>query len=178
MNEDINRKYLAGLPLVEALWWFIENIDDNDRSNRNTYFFDLRERYRNENQPAPKSVDDYSDAGFPEEQHLQLIPYSPPSADMLSFLASVKSLISDIESMQYQHQDWFGPFSEYEETAGDDTMSVEWPNLRISLDAVQAELNKLSADQGILGTRTNLIITDEIRVHGSERDLDWNELDG
>jgi hypothetical protein len=39
--------YLSGLPLVEALWWFIENIPD-DHPRRNDVFFYLRERYRNE----------------------------------------------------------------------------------------------------------------------------------
>lgn len=36
-------------PLVEALWWFIENVavDDPERTD---HFFALRERYRNEYQ--------------------------------------------------------------------------------------------------------------------------------
>lgn len=37
-------EYLRGLPLVEALWWAIENDSDG------TYFFQLRERYRTEHQ--------------------------------------------------------------------------------------------------------------------------------
>ena len=73
-----------------------------------------------------------------------------------NLIAAVKSLISDIESMQYQHQDWFGPFSateENEDLLGDTSISVEWPNLRISLDAVQAELNKLPAEEPFLGSQ-------------------------
>ena len=61
-----------------------------------------------------------------------------------TLIAAVKSLISDIESMQYQHESWFGPFSsteENEDLLGDTTVSVEWPNLRISLDALKAELD-------------------------------------
>jgi hypothetical protein len=64
-----------------------------------------------------------------------------------NLIAAVKSLISDIESMQYQHESWFGPFTEIEEDEnayGDITVSVEWPNLRISLDAVNAEISKLN----------------------------------
>lgn len=38
---------LKGMPLVEALWWFIENVSEDDTS-RNAYFFMLRERVRNE----------------------------------------------------------------------------------------------------------------------------------
>lgn len=38
--------YLNGLPLAEALWWFIENVDD-ETPNRTTYLFRLRERVRN-----------------------------------------------------------------------------------------------------------------------------------
>lgn len=37
--------YLACLPLVDALWWFIENVSQED-PHRNTYFFALRERMR------------------------------------------------------------------------------------------------------------------------------------
>jgi hypothetical protein len=69
----------------------------------------------------------------------------------------VKSLISDIESMQYHHESWFGPFTEMEENEsmyGDVTVSVEWPNLRISLDAVQAELNKLPPVDPFMGSQT------------------------
>jgi hypothetical protein len=40
-------KYLAGLPLVEAMWWFIENIDEEHPARSACAFF-LRERYRNE----------------------------------------------------------------------------------------------------------------------------------
>lgn len=39
------RKYVADLPLQEALWWFIENMADDD-PERQDIFFDLRERYR------------------------------------------------------------------------------------------------------------------------------------
>lgn len=41
------RDYVASLPLLEALWWFIENISE-DHPERAVIFFDLRERYRNE----------------------------------------------------------------------------------------------------------------------------------
>ena len=116
MSNDY-REYVKSLSLVEALWWFIENVNDV-APHQTDMFFDLRERYRGESQPTP------------------------------TLISSVKSLISDIEAMQYQHQDWFGPFretAENEDLLGDTSISVEWPNLRISLDAVQEELNKLPA---------------------------------
>lgn len=40
---------LSTLPLVEALWWFIENVAPDD-TERTTLFFLLRERYREEHQ--------------------------------------------------------------------------------------------------------------------------------
>lgn len=39
--------YINGLPLQEALWWFIENAQD-DLCGRSEIFFALRERVRNE----------------------------------------------------------------------------------------------------------------------------------
>lgn len=39
------RAYVQGLPLMEALWWFIENVDLEDDSRTDLYF-DLRERMR------------------------------------------------------------------------------------------------------------------------------------
>lgn len=40
-----HKNYLATLPLVAALWWFIENIGE-DHADRNDLFFYLRERVR------------------------------------------------------------------------------------------------------------------------------------
>lgn len=37
--------YLDGLPLVQALWWFIENVDD-ETAFRTDYLFRLRQRVR------------------------------------------------------------------------------------------------------------------------------------
>ncbi len=43
------KEYLAAIPLVQALWWFIENIGDDIPSDvRSELFFELRERYRKE----------------------------------------------------------------------------------------------------------------------------------
>lgn len=134
MSTDY-REYVKSLSLVEALWWFIENVND-DTPHRTEIFFSLRERCREKFQHTK---------GQPSE-----------------LIAKVKSLVSDIEAMQFQNEDWFGAFSEYEESAGDDTMSVEWPNLRISLDAVQAELNKLPADQDIPGSAVGTSMHDEL----------------
>lgn len=39
--------YLDTLPLVNAMWWFIENVTP-DSSYRTEVFFYLRERVRNE----------------------------------------------------------------------------------------------------------------------------------
>lgn len=47
-NQDNDfRDYLASLPSVEALWWYIENVDETTEY-RNDYFFALRERVRDE----------------------------------------------------------------------------------------------------------------------------------
>jgi hypothetical protein len=41
--------YLKTLPLLQALWWYIENVSSDD-PDQATYFFYLRERYRKEEQ--------------------------------------------------------------------------------------------------------------------------------
>lgn len=41
------QRFLDGLPLAEALWWFIENVTD-DHPQRTEIFFYLRERVRSE----------------------------------------------------------------------------------------------------------------------------------
>lgn len=64
---------------------------------------------------------------------------------MEDLIKAVKSLLSDIESMQFR-PNWFGPFSEFEEEDNErfmTAMTVEWPNLVISADAVKAELAKV-----------------------------------
>ena len=43
MNYEQIKAYLETLPLAEALWWFIENGSDE---NRTDVFFYLRERVR------------------------------------------------------------------------------------------------------------------------------------
>jgi hypothetical protein len=43
---DETKGHLEGLPLVAALWWFIENSNEDD-PHRNELFFYLRERVRN-----------------------------------------------------------------------------------------------------------------------------------
>jgi len=40
-------EHLTTLPLVEALWWYIENITTDDPRATRVFFY-LRERYRNE----------------------------------------------------------------------------------------------------------------------------------
>lgn len=45
------KSYLQTLPLAEALWWFIENVNEDD-SARTELFFYLRERKRNESRSA------------------------------------------------------------------------------------------------------------------------------
>jgi len=42
---DETKGHLEGLPLVAALWWFIENSNEDD-PHRNELFFYLRERVR------------------------------------------------------------------------------------------------------------------------------------
>jgi len=43
------KAYLDTLPLVTALWWFIENTPEDDLAARNEIFFYLRERTRKSN---------------------------------------------------------------------------------------------------------------------------------
>jgi hypothetical protein len=47
MNAGQTIDYLRTLPLVEALWWFIENVDE-DYPGRTEIFFALRVRVRTE----------------------------------------------------------------------------------------------------------------------------------
>lgn len=46
---------LDTLPLTEALWWFIENMDADNTATRDVFMV-LRERYRNEYQVADKKL--------------------------------------------------------------------------------------------------------------------------
>lgn len=45
MTLEQIKDYLNGLPLVRALWWFMENVNE-DSPHRSEIFFYLRERYR------------------------------------------------------------------------------------------------------------------------------------
>ena len=56
MNGNAKRTlaHLTGLPLVEALWWLIENRNEDLPSE---VFFALRERYRNEYQGQKQLTD-------------------------------------------------------------------------------------------------------------------------
>lgn len=47
MTLQQTKDYLDGLPLWQALWWFIENIAE-DNTDRSELFFHLRERVRTE----------------------------------------------------------------------------------------------------------------------------------
>jgi hypothetical protein len=87
-----------------------------------------------------------------------------PAKEMDDLLKAVKSLISDIESMSCDaplrdhdgSQDyWFGPFSEYADHI--ESVSIDWPNLAISLAAVK----KLIEPQTIEGELTKPQITAE-----------------
>lgn len=59
--NDVNdtRLILQTLPLPAALWWFIENVADDDR-HRSDLFFLLRERMRNET-PTQYAPEDSTD---------------------------------------------------------------------------------------------------------------------
>ena len=46
-------EHLKSVPLNDALWWFIENVNEED-PHRNDYFFALRERVRSEGTTAPR----------------------------------------------------------------------------------------------------------------------------
>lgn len=114
------RGYVAGLPLTEALWWFIENRGELGNINTNPIFFDLRERYREHqglNGQLVKSVE-----------------------SLLTDIAGMKC--PDVSDMTESFEEGFGPFSEFVQD-GDDAMYIEWPNLDISAKAVQQALDAL-----------------------------------
>lgn len=46
------KAYLDPLPLVDALWWFIENLNDDDPVQSEVFFY-LRERVRGLTPPMP-----------------------------------------------------------------------------------------------------------------------------
>jgi hypothetical protein len=45
MNAEQTKMYLSRLSLIGALWWFIENVNEDDPI-RDEVFFYLRERVR------------------------------------------------------------------------------------------------------------------------------------
>lgn len=51
MNAEQTKDYLSGLPMAEALWWFIENVNE-DSAHRSELFFYLRERMRSHDPKA------------------------------------------------------------------------------------------------------------------------------
>lgn len=55
MNAEEVIEYLRSVPLVEALWWAIENITTDDPRATRVFFY-LRERYCNEMQNTPKPM--------------------------------------------------------------------------------------------------------------------------
>ena len=46
LTLEETKEHLDGLLTVHAIWWFIENSNEDD-PHRNELFFYLRERYRN-----------------------------------------------------------------------------------------------------------------------------------
>lgn len=52
-DQAPHAEYLKSLSLKDALWWFIENVNDED-PHRNDYFFALRERVKTEEPPRPQ----------------------------------------------------------------------------------------------------------------------------
>ena len=51
MTADEIKRYLFTLSLTEALWWYIENISQDDPAQSEVFFY-LRARYRREVQHA------------------------------------------------------------------------------------------------------------------------------
>jgi hypothetical protein len=47
MTLAATKLYLSSITLPAALWWFIENVNDEDRYRTEIFFF-LRERVRTE----------------------------------------------------------------------------------------------------------------------------------
>lgn len=48
MKNDETLDMLNSMPLVEAMWWFIENKSFDESKEASQLFFALRERYRKE----------------------------------------------------------------------------------------------------------------------------------
>ncbi|AZO48075.1 hypothetical protein [Mesorhizobium sp. M4B.F.Ca.ET.058.02.1.1] len=99
---------------------------------------------------------------------------------MDELIKAVKSLISDIESMQLVPDDrnasewvWFGPFSEWE--TGDGTVEVEWPNLTISLETVKKLLESKTID-GQVVDKQKALDNALLKGQGREVDLALNQL--
>lgn len=57
MTYTETRDYLDTLPTTHALWWFIENVTDDDPIRTDVFFY-LRERFRSY-QRDPKSEHRY-----------------------------------------------------------------------------------------------------------------------
>jgi len=51
MSLEETKSHLDWLPMANALWWFIENSNDDD-PHRSELFFYLRERMRNHDPKA------------------------------------------------------------------------------------------------------------------------------
>lgn len=72
MNKYI--QLLKTMPLVQALWWYIENVPMDHSNEFTDVFFYLRERYRKENQRNEsallakliEALEDIRDTGYME----------------------------------------------------------------------------------------------------------------
>ncbi|RWB40434.1 MAG: hypothetical protein EOQ44_25155 [Mesorhizobium sp.] len=100
--------------------------------------------------PWNKSAYQYADEleeqiGRLREEIKELKKKPAPQPDNELLMAAVRALISDIEAMQpdMREPDWFSSFSEFETRfdadRGIEVVSIQWPNLAISL----AEVKKL-----------------------------------
>jgi hypothetical protein len=77
-------------------------------------------------------------------------------ANTAATLDAMKSLANDIVSMQAEDPNWFGDFSEFEETPNG--ALIEWPNLAISLENLQKAIFNLDTDRQIEGELTKQVL--------------------
>ncbi|MER9436664.1 hypothetical protein NKJ04_17375 [Mesorhizobium sp. M0618] len=84
-------------------------------------------------------------------------------ANTAATLDAMKSLISDIESMQERKQTFpeqFGPFIAVDDELAEGRISIEWPNLAISVETLQKAIFNLNTDRHIEGELTKRAIID------------------
>lgn len=93
MTAQKTKDYLEGLPLHEALWWFIETGSDDDPNSE--VFFHLRERVRSTPEVRTYAVG-ISDSGCEQHEFKSM-------NDMYTFLSERDSAFEDWYQLDVFH---------------------------------------------------------------------------